>query len=96
MPSIAQSAAWKALAEHHKSIQDVHMRDLFATDSGRFETFSIRLGDMLLDFSKNRITAETLGLLTALARAADVEGWRERMFAGEKINNTENRAVLHV
>jgi glucose-6-phosphate isomerase len=72
------------------------MRDLFARDQRRFDRFSRRFGDMLLDFSKNRITEETLSLLIELAREADVEGWRERMFSGEKINNTEGRAVLHV
>ena len=73
------------------------MRDLFAADPGRFRRFSARLdGKLLLDYSKNRITAETLPLLLDLARAADLEGWRGRMFAGDKINNTEGRAVLHV
>ena len=72
------------------------MRDLFARDPQRFQRFSRRFGDMLLDFSKNRITEETVRLLISLAREADIEGWRERMFTGEKINNTEGRAVLHV
>ena len=96
MPGISSSRAWSVLAEHCRGIKHVHMRDLFARDLRRFERFSRRLGDMLLDFSKNRITEETLRLLVELAREADVEGWRERMFAGDKINNTEGRAVLHV
>jgi glucose-6-phosphate isomerase len=72
------------------------MRDLFAQDPKRFEKFSLRFNDILLDFSKNRITDETLRLLLDLARFAKVEDWRDRMFRGEKINITENRAVLHI
>jgi len=96
MTSIRQSAAWKALEQHHAAIQDRHMRDLFAADPGRFGRLSVRLGDVLFDYSKNRLTEETVALLVDLARAADLEGWRERLFSGEKINNTEGRAVLHV
>ena len=96
MPSITSTAAWQALASHHAAIRDIHMRDLFTADSERFRRFSLRFGDLLLDYSKNRITAETMDKLIDLARAADVEGWRERMFTGEKINATEGRAVLHV
>jgi len=96
MSSIASSAAWKALNDHQQATQDLHMRDLFADDPGRFERFSVRVGDMLLDYSKNRVTAETMDRLVALAREAGVEQWRERMFSGDKINNTEGRAVLHV
>ncbi len=72
------------------------MRALFAGDPGRAGRFTLRLGDLLLDYSKNRVTPETMELLLALARAADVAVWRKRMFAGERINTTENRAVLHV
>jgi glucose-6-phosphate isomerase len=71
------------------------MRDLFAREPDRFERFSLRLNDVLFDFSKNRITDETMRLLLALATSCDVEGWRDRMFAGEAINHTEGRAVLH-
>ncbi|MDQ1315698.1 MAG: glucose-6-phosphate isomerase, partial [Pseudomonadota bacterium] len=74
----------------------VHMRELFESDPARFERFSLHVGDILLDYSKNRIADETMGLLVKLAEESDVPGWRERMFGGEKINNTENRAVLHV
>ncbi|MDP2057578.1 MAG: glucose-6-phosphate isomerase, partial [Thiobacillus sp.] len=74
----------------------LHMRDLFAADPARFERFSLQVGEVLLDYSKNRITDETMALLVRLAEEADVAGWRERMFGGDKINNTENRAVLHV
>ena len=96
MASITGTSAWQALADHHAAIADTHMRDLFAADPDRFRRFSLRLGDMLLDYSKNRVTSETMDRLVSLARAADVEGWRDRTFAGEKINNTEGRAVLHV
>ncbi len=96
MSSIASSAAWKALNDHQHATQDHHMRDLFAEDPGRFDRFSVRVGDMLLDYSKNRVTAETMDRLVALAREAGVEQWRDRMFSGDKINNTEGRAVLHV
>jgi glucose-6-phosphate isomerase len=93
---ISQTSAWKALAAHAESNADVTMRELFARDPGRFERFSLRLGDMLLDYSKNRVTDETMTLLRALAREAGVEAMRDRMFAGEPINLTERRAVLHV
>jgi glucose-6-phosphate isomerase len=73
-----------------------HLRDLFRDDPGRFDRFSLRQDDLLLDYSKNRVSEETLKLLFDLARTADVEGWRDRMFAGERINLTEDRAVLHV
>jgi glucose-6-phosphate isomerase len=86
---------WKKLEQHHKAIAPLQMRDLFAKDPKRFETFSLRLGDLLLDYSKNRITAETMDLLRALAREAGVEAMRDKMFAGEPINLTEGRAVLH-
>jgi glucose-6-phosphate isomerase len=94
--SITKSSAWQALEQHHEATAGVHMRELFARDSRRAERFSLRLGDMLLDYSKNRVVAETMDLLVALAREANLEGWRQRMFAGEIINTTEGRAVLHV
>jgi len=96
MPSIASSAAWKALEKHRKATQDIHMRDLFAKDADRFQRFSVRLDDMILDYSKNRVTDKTVALLVDLAKKAGVPKWRKRMFSGEKINNTEDRAVLHV
>jgi glucose-6-phosphate isomerase len=86
----------RQLKAHQAAMAAVHMRDLFASDPQRFERFSLQAGDLLLDYSKNRITDETMSLLVRLAGEADVAGWRERMFSGEKINNTENRAVLHV
>ena len=96
MVPLTDSPAWKALAAHHAEVAPLHMRDLFAADPGRFRRFSIRLGEVLLDYSKNRITTETMGLLQGLAGQADVEAWRARMFAGERINTSEDRAVLHV
>ena len=96
MAPLKESPAWKALEAHHRAVAGVHMRDLFAADEGRYGRFSLALGDMLLDYSKNRVTTETMELLVGLARQADVEGWRARMFAGERINTTEERAVLHV
>ena len=96
MPALTELPAWQALTRHHAVMQDRQMRDLFAADAERFQRFSLRLGDFLLDYSKNRVTAETMRLLVQLAHEAGVETWRERMFSGQRINNTENRAVLHV
>ncbi len=86
----------RVLQTHRTQMASTHMRDLFAADPARAERFSLQVGDVLLDYSKNRITDETMRLLMQLAEEADVTGWRGRMFGGEKINNTENRAVLHV
>ena len=94
--SIVGMDSWKKLGKHYKAMASLHMRDLFAKDPGRFAKFSLRFGDLLLDYSKNRITAETMDLLHALAREAGVEAMRDKMFAGEPINLTEGRAVLHV
>ncbi|MDG4562550.1 MAG: glucose-6-phosphate isomerase, partial [Candidatus Competibacter sp.] len=88
--------AWQELKAHHAAIADLHLRDLFATDPGRFARFSRRFGDLLVDFSKHRITEETLRLLAELARQAGVPAWAERMGNGEMINHTERRSVLHV
>jgi len=88
--------AGRQLKAHQAAMAAVHMRDLFAADPQRFERFSLQVGALLLDYSKNRITDETMSLLVRLAEEADVAGWRERMFNGDKINHTENRAVLHV
>ena len=84
------------LQQHFQTLQHQHMRDMFADDPQRFERFSLQVGDLFLDYSKNRINSETMALLVKLAEEADIAGWRDRMFGGEKINNTENRAVLHV
>lgn len=86
---------WSELKEHQKEIAGLHMRTMFANEPNRFEKYSLTSGDMLLDYSKHRITDKTLSLLFKLARDAKVESWRDRMFSGEKINFTEDRAVLH-
>jgi glucose-6-phosphate isomerase len=93
---VTQSQTWKALEQHKQQVESLQMRDLFAREPDRFQRFSLRLGDLLVDFSKNRITDETLRLLRQLAREAGVEAMRDKMFAGEPINITEHRAVLHV
>ena len=95
MINLTQYPVWHTLCQHQQTVAPLHMRDLFAQDKQRFEHFSLKFDDLLLDYSKHRITKETLPLLFQLAREADIEGWRERMFNGEKINITENRAVLH-
>lgn len=94
--SITQLPAWRSLAQHHQEMQSVHMRDLFTSDPGRFERFSIWFGDLLFDYSKNRITSETVALLLELARQARLDDAIEAMFRGDKINTTEDRAVLHI
>ncbi|TNF93207.1 MAG: glucose-6-phosphate isomerase [Gammaproteobacteria bacterium] len=86
---------WSALKDHYQQTVHLHMRDMFATDEKRFEKFSLLHNDILLDYSKNRITQETMDLLIGMARDAGLEDWVEKMFSGEKINHTENRAVLH-
>lgn len=86
---------WKKLENHASLMRDVEMRQLFAEDPIRFKKFSIHSNPLLVDFSKNRIIEQTLELLCRLAEAAEVEGWRDKMFAGEEINYTEHRAVLH-
>ncbi len=89
------TAAWKKLSAHFEAIRPVHLRSLFAADPGRFERFSIRLGDILVDYSKNRITTETMGHLIELAETCGLKAAIESMFTGEPINATERRAVLH-
>jgi glucose-6-phosphate isomerase len=95
MSQLTQSPAWQALAVHCQELGETHMRDLFAQDPGRFERFSLRFGDILLDYSKNRITSQTMPLLMNLARQANLADKIEAMFTGQKINVTEERAVLH-
>ncbi len=95
MSLLTQSPAWKALEAHQKTMAQRHMRVLFEKDPHRFEKFSLRLDRILLDYSKNLITEETMQLLLALAEQAGVKHWAEKMFSGEKINTSENRAALH-
>ncbi|MEZ4708368.1 MAG: glucose-6-phosphate isomerase [Caldilineaceae bacterium] len=96
MSKLTESSAWRALAAHQAEMQNVQMRDLFADDPARFERFSLRFDDILFDYSKNRITQQTIDLLLDLARQQDVEQKITAMFSGAKINTTEDRAVLHV
>jgi len=94
--TVDRTPAWQALQTHYETMRDVHMRDLFADDAKRFERFSAKFNDFLLDYSKNRASDETMRLLFDLAREADVAGWAQRMASGEHINFTEDRAVLHM
>ena len=96
MSVLTSSPAWQALVAHHEQIEDVHLRTLFADDPGRAQRLSAEGAGLFLDYSKNRITDETLRLLLALAEDRGVARRRDAMFAGEKINTTERRAVLHV
>ena len=95
MSQINQSSIWQSLNQHKKDIESISLREMFASDANRFNRFHIQFNDLLLDYSKHRISEETMNLLMKLAREADIEGWRDRMFSGEKINSTEHRAVLH-
>ncbi len=90
-----QTNAWRSLRSHHDEVGDLQMRDLFAADKHRAARLSLRLGDLFFDYSKNRVTDQTLRLLLELAEECEVGRWIERMFAGEPINGTEGRAVLH-
>ncbi len=90
-----QTAAYHQLQKHYQEVQGLHLRDLFKQDPARFDQFSLRFEEILLDYSKNRITAETKALLIALAEECGLKAAIEAMFSGEAINETENRAVLH-
>lgn len=87
--------AWKKLKKHHQEMKRVQMKDLFANDARRFQKFSLKFEEMLVDFSKNRMTTETVKLLIELAKETNLQAEIKSMFAGEKINKTEGRAVLH-
>jgi glucose-6-phosphate isomerase len=93
---LTQTAQWRALAEHREKFGDTHLRELFAADPQRAARHTLSVGDLTVDYSKHLVTDETLELLIGLAKARGVEALRDAMFAGEKINVTENRAVLHV
>lgn len=95
MSSRQSLSSWKKLVNHAQEMKSQHMNDLFREDKNRFEKFSIELPNMLLDYSKNLISSETKQNLLELAQECNLEAWREKMFAGEKINKTEDRAVLH-
>jgi glucose-6-phosphate isomerase len=94
--SIDQTPEWQALRRHHQELQDTHLRELFAADPGRGETMTCEAGDLYLDYSKQRVTSETLSLLVALAERAGLRRRIDAMFGGQRINVTEDRAVLHV
>ncbi len=95
MSSLTYSPAWIALQKHHQEIHDLSMRESFNSDTERHNKFSLRFNDILFDYSKNRITDKTLPLLIDLARQVGLDAKINAMFSGEKINNTEHRAVLH-
>lgn len=96
MSLVNQTAQWKALGAHWGLMSGVRMRDLFAREPARAAQMSLRAADLFVDYSKNLITAETVALLLELAEAVDLPGWIRRMFSGDRINNTEQRSVLHV
>ncbi|MES9949315.1 MAG: glucose-6-phosphate isomerase [Candidatus Thiodiazotropha sp.] len=96
MTEINQTDEWMALEKHWAEVEPLQMRDLFQQGPERAEQMSIRQCGIMLDYSKNRINARSMNLLLELAQAVDVDGWRRRMFSGERLNITENRAVLHV
>jgi glucose-6-phosphate isomerase len=95
MSKLTQSPAWQALKAHQAAVEPLSMRRMFRDDPARFDRFSVRFDGLLFDYSKNRITAETVGLLLALAEQAGLSGWIARMFDGDKVNATEHRAALH-
>ncbi len=96
LPRLRQRAAWAALETHHRKIAPLHLRDLFAADATRGERLTLEAAGIYLDFSKNRITDETVKLLVQLAEESGLRAHIDAMFRGDKINVTENRAVLHV
>src|SRR3954463_10306435 len=93
---LARRPAWKALGAHYKQLGSTHLRELFAADPARGDRYTLEELGILLDYSKNRVTDETLKLLLQLAEESGLRARIEAMFKGEKINITENRAVLHV
>jgi len=95
-PGLRERPAWRALEEHFAALADVHLRELFASDPGRGERMSAQGAGLYLDYSKNRVTEETLGLLVELAEQSGLAERRAAMFAGEPINVSEDRSVLHV
>src|SRR5215475_4937274 len=94
--SLTRQSAWKALATHYKEMGDWHLRDLFADDPQRGQRLTVEAAGVYLDYSKNRVTDETVRLLVKLAEECNLRSRIDAMFRGDKINITENRAVLHV
>ena len=95
MNNLTQLDSWKVLQQEYERIHPLHMRDMFAEDPERFQRYSLNINDIFFDYSKNRIDEGVIQALLDLAREADIEGWRERMFRGDRINHTEHRPVLH-
>src|SRR5271157_5326353 len=95
IPDIAATPAWNALQRHHEQIANKHLREFFAEDPDRGTELAVSVGDLYVDYSKHRVTRETLSLLIDLAKTAHLERHRDEMFAGVHINTSENRAVLH-
>jgi glucose-6-phosphate isomerase len=93
---IVATPAWSALQQHHDEIGEKHLREFFADDPGRGTELALSVGDLYIDYSKHRVTRETLKLLIDLARTAGLEQRRDAMFSGVHINTSENRAVLHI
>lgn len=94
---VENTASWKSLSDHYaNTMSSVHVRDLFASDPNRFDKHSLIFEDMLVDYSKNAVNDETMDLLRKLAIETDVIGKARRMYSGDRINETEGRAVLHV
>ena len=94
--ALTETESWKALAAHAASMQGTTLKDLFAAEAGRGTKMTVEASGLFLDYSKNRVTAETLDLLLAVAEEAGVKAKLEAMFRGDKINTTEGRSVLHV
>ena len=95
IPDITATPAWDALRRHHDEIGQTHLRQLFADDPDRGRELTVTVGDLYIDYSKHRVTRDTLRLLIDLARAANLEERRDQMFSGVHINTSEDRAVLH-
>ena len=93
---LARTPEWRALKDHHQNVRHMHMRDLFSQDPDRFAKYSVEFEDILVDYSKNRITDSTMPLLLALAKASGVREAAKSMYRGDRINWTEGRAVLHI
>ena len=96
LPPVGARPAWRALEAHHRRIRDIHLRRLFADDPTRGERLTVEAADVFLDYSKNRVTDETLELLLQLAKESGLRERIDAMFRREKINGSEQRAVLHI
>src|SRR5246500_131700 len=96
LPDITATPAWDALRRHHEQIGHTHLRQFFDDDPDRGRDLTVTVGDLYIDYSKHRVTRETLGLLVDLARTANLEERRDQMFSGAHINTSEDRAVLHI